>query len=251
MGCIQIDMSRKPSYLEVEPQAGGPTVTPPPDGFGGGGDDNHSPRRRGLSERLRRYRLGLGFAIFAIFLFFLALTSAYIMRHQGRSMDKLTGHIVQDWQQVPLPAVLWLNTFFLLLSSLSIETARRRMFREEVALEEWFGIDTPTKQALPFVIVAAGLGGAFLYGQYRAWTQLLSSGFYASSNPGSGFFYVLTGAHAAHLIAGLVALGFTTFSLVLRRKIESRQIALDLSSIYWHAMGALWLYVLLLLALFR
>jgi cytochrome c oxidase subunit 3 len=244
-------MSRRSQYAEVvrEPQSGGPTVTPPPSGFGGDGDDNHSPRRR--DERLRRYRLGLSFAIFAIFLFFLALTSAYVIRHQGGPMDKLTGQTIHDWQQIPLPRILWLNTVLLILSSVTIEIARRRMFREEVALEEWFGIDTPTRQAIPLVLATVGLGIGFLVGQLTAWRQLTNAGFYTSSNPGSGFFYVLTGAHGAHLLGGLIALICTAVSMVLRRRIESRQIALDLSSIYWHAMGVLWLYVLALLLLFR
>jgi heme/copper-type cytochrome/quinol oxidase subunit 3 len=52
-------------------------------------------------------------------------------------------------------------------------------------------------------------------------------------------------------MGGLAALLFTAGVLVLRRQIEVRQIALDLSSFYWHAMGALWLYVLALLLLLR
>jgi cytochrome c oxidase subunit III len=237
--------------VEQEPQAGGPTVTPPPGGFGGDGDDSQSPRGRGPGERLRRYRLGLGFAIFAIFLFFLALTSAYVVRHHGGPMDKLTGLTVHDWKQIPLPRILWLNTILLLMSSVTLGFARRRLFREEVALEEWFGIDTPTRQAIPLVFATVGLGTGFLVGQFIAWRQLSNAGFYASTNPGSGFFYVLTGAHGVHLIGGLVALFATMTSLILRRQIESRQIALDLSALYWHAMGVLWLYVVLLLLLFR
>ena len=88
------------------------------------------------------------------------------------------------------------------------------------------------------------LGLLFVAGQTLAWLQLRSQGFGLASNVSYSFFYVLTVAHAVHVfggLGGLVARDPETESCVLRRS------TLDATSRYWHFMGALWLYLLLLL----
>ena len=68
-------------------------------------------------------------------------------------------------------------------------------------------------------------------------------------------FYVLTGAHALHLVGGIAGLGY----LLLRRwdKLESREAMLKRETaastvgLYWHFMDGLWIYLFLLLFLWR
>ena len=55
-------------------------------------------------------------------------------------------------------------------------------------------------------IAGSALGVLFLVGQYVAWLQLRAQGVYLATNPSSSFFYVLTAAHAVHLIGGVLAL---------------------------------------------
>ncbi len=78
------------------------------------------------------------------------------------------------------------------------------------------------------------LGMVFLAGQLEVWRELMAAGIYLPSNPSASFFYILTAAHFAHLAGGLIALHFA-----------NRQAAL----LYWHFMTGLWIYVLLLFAL--
>ena len=88
-------------------------------------------------------------------MFFIALVSVFFV-------DKNTGHItasghyVNDWKATALPAVLWFNTAVLLLSSVTIEIARRHMFHQIEAMEEWFGLGKPTsRRALPSSMCAS------------------------------------------------------------------------------------------------
>jgi cytochrome c oxidase subunit 3 len=88
----------------------------------------------------------------------------------------------------------------------------------------------------------------FVTGQYVAWLQLRSEGLYLATNPNSSFFYVLTAVHAIHVLGGLGGL-----LLVIRRFGRTvptlRKSTLDATSYYWHFMGILWVYLMLVLLL--
>jgi cytochrome c oxidase subunit 3 len=89
-----------------------------------------------------------------------------------------------------------------------------------------------------------GLGLLFVAGQYAVWLRLRAEGLYLSTNPNSSFFYVLTVVHALHVLGGLG--GLTRVVYKLRRPVLSlRRSTLDATSYYWHFMGILWLYVLM------
>jgi cytochrome c oxidase subunit III len=90
------------------------------------------------------------------------------------------------------------------------------------------------------------LGFVFVAGQYIAWQQLRGEGLYLASNPNSSFFYVLTAIHALHVLGGLA--GLMRVIYILRRPVLSlRRSTMDATSYYWHFMGVLWLYVLLVI----
>jgi cytochrome c oxidase subunit 3 len=161
---------------------------------------------------------------------FVALSSAYVMREGGD----------QDWHPIATPPLLLPNTLALLLSSLTLELSRRSLRRQLVG---------PFRRWLAF---SALLGMIFLSGQLAIWRALVSQGIYLGSNPHSSFYYLLTGAHGVHLMGGMVALGY----LMVRawrpdRKIVATQTALDVTALYWHFMDGLWVYLLLLLFVWR
>ena len=159
-------------------------------------------------------------------------------------MDPRTQVQIGDWHPVLLPPILYLNTALLLLSSLTIEIARRNIFREIDVLEEWLGLGHPALQrTLPWTAATLGLGSLFLTGQWMAWRQLTAQGFAFdhSSTPASNFFYIITGLHAAHLIVGVIALAVCLALIRGFKRVELRQIAVDATAWYWHAMGLAWL----------
>ena len=91
------------------------------------------------------------------------------------------------------------------------------------------------------------LGICFLTGQWMAWRQLAVSGFYVATSPSSSFIYLLTGAHAIHLMGGVLALFVSVGAAMLRRPAGTRRILVDVTAWYWHFMAILWVYILCLL----
>lgn len=238
--------------IEVEPKLGGHGPDLPPRGHGGGDDNfNNQPQgRRGPHDRLRRFRIGLALGVISIYVIFIALTSAYVIRQGSERSDLSTQTVTRDWVPIALPQILWLNTALLLLSGISVELARRAVFHENAVMEEWLGIDESTKKrSLPWLGITLLLGIGFLAGQLLAWKELVEQGAYAKGNPAAAFFYILTGGHALHLLGGVAGLSFAAAGSWLKLKLETRQIAVDISSWYWHAMGALWVYILALLVI--
>ena len=208
--------------LHVERGFGGGN---PPHGNAGGGDDG---RGGGRSIPRRAYITGITLAVAAIMMFFMALTSSYIVR-------KGTG---TDWQAFGMPRILWANTVILLLSSLTLEMARRQLARGVMsAFRNLWALTT-------------GLGLLFVGGQLMAWHQLRAAGVYLSTNPSSSFFYVFTAAHGLHLLGGIFALLFVAFRSWQRSR-TTQAIGAEVAGIYWHFLDGLWVFLLLLLSLGR
>jgi len=202
---------------------GGGTGTP------AGGDNDDSGSSGPLRPVPRRaYFTALQLGLAAIVMFFMALASSYIVR-KGLS---------NDWQRTPMPPVVWFNTALLLISSVTIVTARKKLDSgDRDAFRSWWWVTT-------------GLGVLFLAGQVIAWRQLAAAGMLLATNPSSSFFYLLTAAHGAHLAGGIFALFYVTFRQWRRSRI-SQATAAELTSIYWHFMDGLWVFLLLLLTLGR
>jgi cytochrome c oxidase subunit 3 len=181
-----------------------------------------------------RYSIGAWVALASIVMLFTSLSSAYIVRSASAF----------DWFPLAVPRVMFAGTLCIMLSSVALEFARRKLkqsFHEAYAR---------------YLLLTALLGMAFLVSQLLAWRQLARQGIYLASNPYSSFFYLLTGTHGVHLLGGLFALGFVW--LHSRRQqsadpdfIARRQARADAVAIYWHFMDGLWIYLFLLLFLWR
>jgi len=221
---------------------------------GGGGDENWDSRhsgRRGPRELLIRYRMAVLSGLAGDFVFFAVLVSAFFVRQSSGHIDP-SENFVSDWHPLAAPPILWLNTALLLLSTVTIEIARRQLFREIDVMEEWLGLGRPAvRRAAPWLIATIVLGSLFLIGQWIAWQQLAQQGFFFSSNPNSHFFYLVTGTHGIHLVLGIAALIFALVAMFRFKRVEMRQIAVDCTSWYWHAMGLFWLFLFALLVFFQ
>jgi cytochrome c oxidase subunit 3 len=230
---------------------GGDRPAPP-----NGGDDGKSPDS-GLPNygaRLRRARLGLICAIATVSMVFVSLTSAYVVRRGLPTFDGTTNSYVRDWGEVQLPwLLLAINTAILLISSLTMEGARRDITRRTALapVKSIPGVSLGTERSFPWLGVTVVLGFGFLVGQWLAWGELKSRGFFVNTNPDSSFVYLLTAAHAVHLAGGIIALLWAGTTSLLHKPIEGRRIVVDVAAWYWHFMAVLWLYVFALLAFAR
>src|SRR6185295_11888932 len=202
--------------------------------LGRGPGGNGAPKPNGDRPFLdptsaNRYRLGTWVAMASILMLFTALSSAYIVRAASSS----------DWQPLAMPRILLLSSALLLVSSGTLESARRKL-RD--------GASNAYKSWLLLTVV---LGVGFLVSQLIAWRQLAKQGVYIASNPHSSFFYLFTAAHGVHLLGGLTALGY--LSLRSRAPREDKlattkaQAKADAVTLYWHFMDFLWLYLFVLL----
>lgn len=180
-----------------------------------------------------RYRVGMWVALASVMMLFTSLSSAYVVR----------AGTAKDWFPIAMPRVLFASTALILISSVTLEIARRRLKR---SLHSAYA---------KYVLLTTVLGIGFLASQLIAWRQLAAQGIYIASHPHSSFFYVLTGAHALHLVGGLLALLFlwvrSRRQFVEPVLVAKRQATADAVTIYWHFMDGLWIYLFLLLFLWR
>jgi len=218
--------------------------TPPPIRDGG---DYGRPGSPDYGTRLRRARLGLFVALIPVVMLFVSFTSAYVVRQGLPTLDPRTNNLTRDWIPVALPRLLLLNTFVLLVSSVSMELARRQI-RARAMMET---ASAGTQIEVPWLGMTVVLGLAFLFGQWMAWKQLAANGFYVSTTPSSSFIYLLTGAHGAHLLGGIVALFIAGVASLLHRSLKTRSIVVDVTAWYWHFMALLWVYIFWLMKVAR
>jgi cytochrome c oxidase subunit 3 len=219
-------MATQDTELIVVDIGGGGGGKEPPAGGDGGGDGDKGRRPRKPPQR--RYSTAITLGMISILVFFLGLCSAFLVLKQ----------VSQAWVPLHLPKILWLNTAILLLSSYTLEKARRRLS----------AIDFPGFRKLWRATTILGI--LFLAGQLIAWLQLVATGLDIASNQATSFFYIFTAAHAVHLLGGVAALVYVATRNFEKGKI-SRNTAAEITSYYWHFMDGLWVFLLLLLYLGR
>jgi cytochrome c oxidase subunit III len=175
---------------------------------------------------------GIWVALAGITMTFAAFTSALIVRQGGAS----------DWRHISLPPVLYLNTLVIIASSVTLEISRRRVANFMGGLRDHDKLQTENPARWLYITLFLGL--LFVAGQTFAWMQLRAQGLKLATNISYSFFYVLTVAHALHLVGGL---GGLTRVIGKLNHSALRRSTLDATSRYWHFMGVLWLYLLFLL----
>ncbi|MBV9087038.1 MAG: cytochrome c oxidase subunit 3, partial [Acidobacteriaceae bacterium] len=175
-----------------------------------------------------------------------------IVRQGVGTWDQQTNRYVTDWVPVRIPGILWLNTVVLLVSSATLYMARRglakRVARNQATSSKRSSVlMIAGKDPVPWLGITLVLGLAFVAGQLVAWKQLAEQRIFISTNPSSAFFYVLTAAHALHLLGGVTALAYAALTSALNKPLVTRFVVVDVTSLYWHFMGFLWIYIFALL----
>jgi len=199
----------------------GPPAPPIDRGWGGGGGGGNYD---GRGADRRASFTGLFVLLAATTMVFAALTSAFVVR-RGLS---------DDWASMHKPPILWVNTIVLLVSSIVLDRSRHALKAgDRGQFNFWW-------------TTATALGVLFLAGQAWAWHELKESGVYIATNPSSSFFYVLTAAHAFHLLGGVAALVYVDVQALRLRLGPAKRTAIDVTAVFWHFLDGLWLYLMLL-----
>jgi cytochrome c oxidase subunit III len=156
-------------------------------------------------------------AIFTIFVV------AYLF-YLGKS---ITGPTPKEVLETPI-----FYTICLLSSSLTIHLAAKSLAR---------GI---TFAFLGFWLLTITLGGLFLYGTAAEWHRLIyQHGLTISTNLFGTTYYSLVGLHAFHVTAGLVMLLTVAMFGLTGRVGEQYSDRIDVLSMYWHFVDAVWVVV--------
>ncbi len=100
--------------------------------------------------------------------------------------------VYPDWQRMPEPALLWINTFILFISSfvfVRIQLASKKNQFKKIKRE---------------LLVIGFLAFVFLIGQLLVWQDMVNAGYYVSGSPANAYFYLFTALHGLHLLGGLI-----------------------------------------------
>ncbi len=129
-------------------------------------------------------------------------------------------------------AITAFNTLALLISGILIYIAVQKSSSRSVKSKMIFGLS------------GLALGILFLIIQGYEWTKLINFGLTLSSSLFGGTFYTLIGLHALHVLVGAVFLALGIFQSLIQLKTSGQ--SLELSSIYWYFVVAIWpiLYLL-------
>ena len=191
------------------------------------------PYERSVEMKFNNYIWMLAFVIASISILFLTLTLTHLF-------SKNWG---EDVVQIQLPSIFYVDTFVLLLGSVSLILAVKTFRQDNTnAFKLWL-----------YIALLSGI--SFLFGQLAGWWELLQDGFGFTTHRSSSFLYVISGIHALHIIGGIIFLTIIFINANKRLRDSSLAIIyftdplpkarLRLANYYWHFLGGLWLYLLI------
>jgi len=170
----------------------------------------------------QKFALWVSFA--SSLMVFMAFTSAFLVRQaQG------------NWLEFKLPEIFFFNTVVILASSITLHTAYLQFLKHNFNAYK------------VLLVISFILGVGFLAGQYIGWQALANSGVPLTLNPSGDFIYVISGAHALHIIGGVAALIIALIhAFGLPDSVTPlRKLRLELTLSFWHFVDFLWLYLLI------
>ncbi|MEL7223116.1 MAG: cytochrome c oxidase subunit 3 [Bacteroidota bacterium] len=190
------------------------------------GEDEYS------SFAFHPYNVLLILLIFSLSILFLALSVSFVYTR-----------IQSDLPALKLPNLFLINTLVLVASSGSIYWAKKCYLADD------------TENYKLALYVTMGLSFLFLVLQFVAWGDLFQQKIFIDTDTSSGYLYVISGLHFAHVIGGIPFLGY--FIWQARQKMKEpvsvlvyfsdpeKRLKLRLLTIYWHFLDALWIYLVL------
>lgn len=175
------------------------------------------------NTRINPQKFALWIGMASIIMMFGAFTSAYIVKHAAG-----------NWLEFPIPRTFYVSTVIIVLSSITLHSSYSAYKNQKIG----------TYRSM--LVLSLMLGTTFIVCQYIGWGQLYELGVDLKANVSGSFFYLITGAHALHVLGGITAIIVATihaFTLKFRYT-EKRKNRFELVIHYWHFVGILWIYLL-------
>ncbi len=196
--------------------------------YGYGRDRFFAPEVEGSEswpfERIGRLKLGVWtFLASEIILFGVLLSSYFFVRSRTPGWP-VAGSVFNIQEGA-------INTFILLTSSLT-------------AVMALASAKSGSRRGLIGSLLATlALGAAFLFNKSNEWRELFEHGFtFTSGLPGSAF-YITTGTHGAHVLAGLVILVYIIARALKGRYLKDDHHTVEHFGLYWHFVDIVWVFL--------
>ncbi len=93
------------------------------------------------------------------------------------------------------------------------------------------------------------LAGAFLGIKYVEYTAKFAHGLYPGTDMFFSLYFMLTGLHGLHVLAGMAALGTVLILAGKGRYSASYHTPVEITGLYWHFVDLVWIYLFPLLYL--
>jgi cytochrome c oxidase subunit 3 len=203
---------------------------PGPNGKKPGGNGWHGGDGSKRKFSPASYRITMWVVLAAVLMMFAALSSVYIMSSE------------EQRQPVAMPSMFFVSTGLILVSSGAFQKAKRSLQR-----------DRPYAY-LRWLLATLALGIAFLASQLVAWRELARAGVYFAGHPRSTFFYLATALHGAHLLGGIGLVLYLVYRRIRPGWLlhgEKNVTWHAVVGLYWHTMDGIWVWLFLLLLIFK
>ena len=175
-----------------------------------------------------KFQLYIGMV--GIIMFFVALTSAYIVRQAAG-----------NWLEFRLPSMFFISTAVILLSSATLHFSYKAFLNNNKTVYQLLLV-------LSFI-----LAFAFVICQYLGWQQMGMMGVDLKGNPAGSFVYALSIAHVLHVLGGIAAIAMSLLqAFLLTFKVTPRRtLRFELTIQYWHFVDIIWVYLFIFMLLQR
>lgn len=188
-------------------------------------------------------KMMLWFGMISITMTFAGLTSAFIV--SSSRPDWLNSFLMPTWFLV--------STFSIVFSSIFFQLAKVNLDKYvRVALPDNSNICLFRKNVNIYLSFTGLMAIVFVISQFLGFGEIISLGYYFTgpeSSVTTSYIYVLVFLHLLHLFAGIIVLSVVIIRFN-NQKYERNKLGFDLALIFWHFLGALWIYLFLFIKYF-
>ena len=181
-------------------------------------------------------KMMLWFGMISITMTFAGLTSAFIVSSSR-----------PDWlDSFDLPNWFTISTISIVFSSIFFQLAKFRLDKYvRVSLPENINIYIERNNVNILLVLTILTAIVFVVSQFLGFNEIISLGYYFTgpeSSVTTSYVYILVFLHLAHLFAGMIVLT-VVISKFNKQKYEKNKLGFELALIFWHFLGALWIYL--------
>ena len=181
-------------------------------------------------------KMMLWFGMISITMTFAGLTSAFIV--SSSRPDWLDSFVLPNWFTISTVSIVFSSIFF--------QLAKFRLDRYvRVSLPENINIYIERNNVNILLVLTILTAIVFVVSQFLGFNEIISQGYYFTgpeSSVTTSYVYILVFLHLAHLFAGMIVLT-VVISKFNKQKYEKNKLGFELALIFWHFLGALWIYL--------